>query len=102
MNVPTAGVPSQSASSQAVTALILGILSLVCCPIVGPFAWYLGNQERKAVRSGRSSSASEALAVAGMILGILGTLSLVFFALWILLFGGLAVLGGLMEAAQGV
>jgi hypothetical protein len=34
-------------------------------------------------------------------MGILGTLSLVFTALWILFFGGMAILSGLMQAAQG-
>lgn len=101
MNVPTSGASPQSASSQAVTALIVGILSLVCCPVLGPFAWYLGQQERKAVREGRSASASEALAVAGMVLGILGTIYLAFALLWVLFFGGMAVLSGMMQAAQG-
>ncbi len=104
MNVPTTGEPiqptTQPASSQAVTALVLGVLSVACCHILGPFAWYLGHQERKAIREGRSAAAGETLAIVGMVLGIAGTLILAFVLLWILFFGGMAVLGGLMSAAS--
>lgn len=103
MNVPTTGEPipptAQPASSQAVTALVLGVISIACCQLLGPFAWYLGQQERKAIREGRSSPAGETLAIVAIVLGILGTLTLAFIALWFLFFGGMAVLGGLMSAA---
>jgi hypothetical protein len=102
MNVPTTGEPiqpAQPASSQAVTALVLGCISIACCHLLGPFAWYLGYQERKAIREGRSAAAGETLAIVGMVLGILATLVLAFLFLWILFFGGMAVLGGLMSAA---
>lgn len=84
--------PSQSTSTQAITSLVLGILSLFCCPLLAPVAWYLGNQEVKAVREGRSPVSSEGIAKAGMILGIIGTIWLVLVALWIFFWGGLAVL----------
>lgn len=100
MSYPTAGQPAQSASSQAVTALILGILGLICCGLLAPIAWYLGNQEVKAIREGRSSLAGEGLAKAAMILGIIGTILLVLTTLWIFFAGGLAILQGMM-AAQG-
>jgi hypothetical protein len=91
MSVANPGQP-QSASTQAITSLVLGILSLVCCPLLAPIAWYIGNQELKAVREGRSPAAGEGIAKAGLILGIIGTLWMVLLALWIFFWGGMAIL----------
>jgi Domain of unknown function (DUF4190) len=99
MTVPNVGQP-EKASSQAVTALVLGILGLLCCPILGPIAWYMGNQERKAVRERRSPASGEGLAVAGMVLGILGTLYLLFAMMWIFFMGGMAILSGMAQGWQ--
>lgn len=84
--------PTQSTSTQAVTSLVLGILSLFCCPLLAPVAWYLGNQEIKAVQEGRSAPSSEGIAKAGMILGIIGTIWMVLVAIWVFFMGGMAVL----------
>lgn len=62
-----------SEKSQATTILVLGILSLVCLPILGPVAWVLGNQELNAVQQGRRDPANRSTANAGKILGIIGT-----------------------------
>jgi hypothetical protein len=85
---------SASASNQAITALVLGILGLVCCSLAAPFAWYFGQTELRAIREGRSPAAGEGMAMAGKILGIVGTVILVFALLWVLFFGGMAVLQG--------
>ena len=84
-------------SSQAVTALVLGILSVVCCQILGPVAWYLGNQEQRSIREGRSSAAGQGFATAGVILGIIGTVFLVFGLFWVFAMGGMAVVGAMLE-----
>jgi hypothetical protein len=91
----------QSSSSQAITALVLGILGIICCGFLAPIAWYLGNQEQQAIREGRSPIAGEGLAKAASILGIIGTVLLALTLIWILFFGGMAVLGGLSGAAAG-
>jgi hypothetical protein len=96
MTVANPGQP-QSASNQAITALILGILGLVCCPLLGPIAWYLGNQESKAIREGRSPVQGEGISKAGMILGILGTIYFAGVMLWIFFMGGMAVLSAMMN-----
>lgn len=88
----------QSASTQAITALVLGILGVICCGLLAPVAWYLGNQELKAIREGRSPMAGEALAKIGMILGIIGTVLLVLTMLWIFFAGGMAVIQGIAAA----
>ncbi|MBV8202580.1 MAG: DUF4190 domain-containing protein [Acidobacteria bacterium] len=91
---PPAPPASASASSQAITALVLGILGVICCGFAAPFAWYFGQTELRAIREGRSSTAGEGMAMAGKILGIIGTVLLIFGILWVLFFGGMAVLQG--------
>lgn len=86
---------SASASNQAITALVLGILGLICCSIAAPFAWYFGQTELNAIRAGRSSAAGEGMAMAGKITGIIGTIIMIFGLLWILFFGGMAVIQGM-------
>jgi hypothetical protein len=88
----------QPASSQAITSLVLGILSFVtCCLLLSPIAWYLGRQELKAIHEGRSPAAGETLANVGRILGIVGTLCMAFVVFWIFFLGGLAVLSSFIH-----
>jgi ABC-type Fe3+ transport system permease subunit len=82
-------------SSQPTVALVLGILSILCCGLLGPIAWYMGAQELKAIAAGTSSREGEGLARAGKILGIVGTILLACCILWVLFWGGFAVLQGL-------
>lgn len=91
--------PSSSTSSRATTALVLGILGFVCCQLCAPFAWYIGSQEVKAIKAGASPASNQGFAMAGMILGIIGSILLVFWILWVVFFGGLAVMGALFGNA---
>ena len=86
---------SQSASTQAITALVLGILGVICCGFAAPFAWYFGNQELRAIQAGTSPAAGETLAKIGKILGIIGTVLLILSIFWIFLGGGMAILEGM-------
>ena len=95
MTTPNSYPTPQKASSQAVTALVLGIVGIVCCQLCAPVAWYMGGQELKAVREGRSPMAGEGMAKAGQILGIIGTILLVLSILWIVFWGGMAVVQGM-------
>lgn len=96
MTVQGDGLTPQSASSQAITALVVSLLGFVtCCFLLSPIGWYLGRQEQKAIREGRSPQAGESLAQIAVIAGMVGTLILVFFLFWIFFFGGLAVLSAL-------
>jgi TRAP-type C4-dicarboxylate transport system permease small subunit len=68
---PTPGpYPEQG---QAVTVLVLGILSIVVCQLLGPFAWKLGNDELRGIAEGRRSPEGLSMAQAGRITGIIGT-----------------------------
>jgi hypothetical protein len=91
---------SQSASTQAIIALVLGILGIICCGFLAPIAWYLGGQEIRAIREGRSPIAGEGFAKAAKILGIIGTALFVLTLLWIFFAGGMAILQGVMASQQ--
>jgi hypothetical protein len=100
MTVANPGQP-QSSSNQAITALVLGILGLVCsCGPLSVIAWYLGHQERKAIREGRSPAGGESLSLVAVILGILGTALMLWWLFWIFFAGGLVVLQGIFAASQ--
>jgi TRAP-type C4-dicarboxylate transport system permease small subunit len=62
--------------SQATTSLVLGILGLVICGILAPFAWNIGNKELAAIDAGRRPPENRGTANAGRILGIIGTVLL--------------------------
>ena len=65
--------------SQATLALVLGIISLLpCCFILGPVALFIGNASRQRVQASGGTLGGGSLATAGMILGIIGTVFLVF------------------------
>lgn len=94
MNEPVA--PTAPSSNRGTIALVLGIISIVCCAFVGPVAWYLGKKELNAIAAGQAPASGEGVAKAGMILGIIGTVLFLFGILWVLFFGGLAVVQGAM------
>ena len=81
------------ASSQATTALVLGILGIVICGVLAPVAWVMGNNEIQAIDAGRRPPENRGTANAGKILGIIGTVFLVIgliVLIGILLFGWFA------------
>jgi uncharacterized membrane protein YjgN (DUF898 family) len=88
-------VAPQSSSSQAVWSLVLGILGIICCPILAPIAWWMGSSQLKAIRAGQGAAKGEGMAQAGMILGIIGTVLLVLSCIWVFMWGGLAILNGM-------
>ncbi len=92
MSIPIAPPPMQAkASSQATTALIVGIAGVVCCGLAAPFAWYLGNKELQLITAGQSSPAGERAAKAGKILGMVGSALLVLTVAWVFIGGGMAI-----------
>jgi uncharacterized Tic20 family protein len=64
-------------ASQATLALILGIVGLLFLQILSPFAWWLGGKEKKAIDAGRRDPVNRGQAVAGWVLGIIGTILLI-------------------------
>jgi hypothetical protein len=90
----SAPVQPEKASSKATTALVLGILGIVCCGLCAPFAWYIGAAEMKLIKAGLSSQAGKGFAQVGMILGIIGTIliiiSIIIMIIYFLFFGMMA------------
>jgi hypothetical protein len=59
--------------SRATTILVLGIPSLVVCGLLGPIAWYQGNQEMQRIAAGAVDPSTQGTVNAGRICGIVGT-----------------------------
>ncbi len=96
---PTYAVAPQH--PQTTTVLVLGILSLVVCQVIGPFAWSMGNRViREIDASGGRLGGRETVNI-GRILGIVATallaLALVMMLVWFLFFG-VMVVGGAVSS----
>lgn len=67
--------------------LTLGILSLVVCGFLGPFAWVMGSHDLEKMRRGRMDKSGYGCTQAGYILGIISTIltivPIVFACLWL-------------------
>ena len=94
---PQQGSPSPygapQSNSNATLILVLGILSIVCIPILGPVAWILGNN---ALKSGTVDPSQLGQINAGRICGMIGSVFIVLGIIYyIAMFGFLASHGGL-------
>jgi hypothetical protein len=58
--------------------LTLGLVGLLCCPVVSPVAWALGYADMKAIDAGRMDPAGRSTTQVDMILGIVGSVMLLF------------------------
>ncbi|MPZ62793.1 MAG: DUF4190 domain-containing protein [Propionibacteriales bacterium] len=82
---------------RATTALVLGILSLVVCGLLGPFAWRIGKNAMNDIDASGGQIGGRGLAQAGYICGLIATILLIaVIALVVVLgvAGGLAGLAG--------
>ena len=61
---------------QSTTVLILGIVSLVVCQILGPFAWIMGNRVVREIDAAGGALGGRSTANAGRICGIISTVLL--------------------------
>ncbi len=77
---PPAGYPMQAPPEhpQAVMAMVLGILGLVCCGLASPFAIWTGRKSMKEIDASGGWLGGRGQAQAGFIMGIIGTV------LWVL------------------
>lgn len=78
---------------QGTTVLILGILSLVICQILGPFAWSMGNKALKEIDSSGVPVSNQSSIQAGRICGIIASVLLIFTLLAVIAMILIAVLG---------
>ena len=97
---PPGGYGSQENHPKSTTALVLGILGVVCCSIAAPFAWSIGKKTVAEIDASGGQLGGRSQAQAGYILGIVGTVLLI---LGILFFILAAVTGGLsFEAGTNI
>ncbi|MFI9506820.1 DUF4190 domain-containing protein [Nocardia sp. NPDC052566] len=61
---------------QATTVLILGILSLVVCGVLGPFAWVMGKRALDEIDASGGAVGGRGNVQAGYICGIIGSVML--------------------------
>ena len=69
-------------NSKAVPALVLGILSLVCCPIAGPVAIWFGRSSMAEIDASGGTQGGRGMGLAGFILGIIGSVYALLIILW--------------------
>ena len=77
---------------KATTSLVLGILGLVVCGLVAPFAWRIGKRTRDEIDASNGQLGGRGSAQAGYVLGLIGTILL---ALGLLLLVVLLIAGAL-------
>lgn len=61
---------------KATTSLVLGVLSVVLCQVLGPFAWALGKRTVSEIDASQGRYGGRGSAQAGYILGVVGTVLL--------------------------
>jgi len=106
---PGGGWAPRPKHPQAVTVLVLGILGLVVCQVLSPFAWVMGNRAVREIDANPGVYDGRGEAQAGRILGIVGTVLLgvviAFFAFFIVLMiigiGSASTSGEAFPAALG-
>ena len=79
---------------QSTTVLVLGIVSLVVCSILGPFAWMMGNRVVREIDASRGMMGGRSSANAGRICGIIASVLLGLGVLAFVLFLVFAVAAG--------
>ena len=78
---------------KATTSLVLGILALVLCQVLGPFAWAMGKKTLNEIDASQGRVGGRGAAQAGYVLGIVSTVLLVLGILVFVFVIGLAGLG---------
>jgi len=78
---------------QATLVLVLGILGLVVCQVLGPFAWVMGNKAVAEIDANPGAYEGRGEAQAGRILGIISTVILVLSIVAIAFFAVLVIAG---------
>jgi MFS family permease len=79
---------------QATLAFVLGLLSVLGLLVLGPFGWYYGRRVVREIDQDPRTFSNRGLAMAGMVLGIIGTVFLLFAAVMVVLAIVFVILAG--------
>lgn len=74
---PYGGYPFQQDHPKAQTAMVLGILGLVLCQVLAPFAWVMGKKTVAEIDASGGRLGGRSTAQSGYILGVVGTIILI-------------------------
>jgi hypothetical protein len=83
---------------KATTSLVLGILGIVVCGLVAPFAWRMGKRTVDEIDASNGQLGGRGSAKAGYVLGLIGTLLL---GLAVLFFVAVVLLGLATSVTSG-
>jgi hypothetical protein len=86
------GYPVQD-HPKATTALVLGILGIVICGVIAPFAWRMGKRTVAEIDASNGQLGGRGAAQAGYVLGVIGTVLLGLGLLALVLFAVLIAFG---------
>ena len=88
------GYPSYAADHpKATTVLILGILGIVVCGLIAPFAWRMGKRTVDEIDASQGRLGGRGSAQAGYILGLIGTVLLGLGLLFLVVVVVIAIIG---------
>ncbi len=101
MQPPPYAVPPNH--PQATTILVLGILGILVCGLVGPFAWTMGNRVVAEIDAAGGRIGGRTEANVGRILGIVATALLLVGVLVFVVFIAFSgvVMGGMLHSSNG-
>ena len=86
---PPYGMPPQD-HPKAQTAMILGILGLVCCSVLAIPAYVIGNNAVREIDASGGQIGGRGMANAGKIMGIIGMVLLALSVLYVIVVFGIA------------
>ena len=88
------------AQSKATMILVFGILGIVCCGLLAPVAWYMGQNDVRMIEAGQLPASTLWTAKAGMICGMVGTGILALYVLVVMLYIAVVGFAAALEALK--
>ncbi|MBF6165213.1 DUF4190 domain-containing protein [Streptomyces gardneri] len=85
MVIPNQPIGSPVEHPNATAVLFLGAVSVFCCGVLGPVAWALGRRALDQIEESGGALGGRAQVMVGYILGIVGTVLMIIFAVLFLL-----------------
>jgi hypothetical protein len=84
---------------QATTSLVLGILGIVLCQVIAPFAWSTGKRAVDQIDAAHGQLGGRGMAQAGYVMGVIGTVILGLYVLFIVALIGFGALGAVFSSS---
>jgi hypothetical protein len=84
---------------QATTALVLGILGIVLCQVIAPFAWSTGKKAVDQIDASGGRLGGRGMAQAGYVMGVIGTVLLGLYLLFLVAVVGFGAMGAVFSSS---